>query len=960
MDKQDSILETKYLRWIRRFITPRQMPETIIEQQQAKQLLFYLFMVSIGTGLNLLLWLLSGNMTSFTWLGFIASTTLYICAYSLHYKTGALITTLTAFILPFLLFIFSPDELTIVVIIFLLIIGLMISSQFLSFQSNLQVSILVVISVFFLNTVASSSSALSFISIFIPVMTVVFMSLLNSYGREQLIRIIRRNESPQNHEFFHRSIALMPEAIIIQVDKIIVAVNTASVRLVGIEAEALLGRNVSDFVSTGSSTNYAIDHEAENLTVRYEDELIQEGHDSTCDVIVTASSIHYAGQLATLMILYPKTLNHISSESPPVLDENDEATFRRVAEMISNYAYALDIDADENTRFAWLSGQYQTWTGLAHDEIMSLGDWSTIIHEDDRAFYHRRYKMLLKGESHALEYRIIQTKGAIRWVQDSAYPIYDDRGEHVIRILSIVIDVTDIIRIQEIRQAQIVQQAVVAELGLLALNSNDLNQVMQHATILCEQVLIGGFVAIFEHDRKEGQLRCVNLSKDVSALQIGVTIGDDYLQSMAAYTLNSGDVLISEDLADEPRFKPLQAILDARYMSATGIVIMGNNNTPYGVLTVYSRSKHNFSQEEIYFLQAIANIPGNFIERNRAQTAEREQAEFTRALGEASAAINSHLELPQVLGKIMTYLQEAVPQTQQASIMLRDESTGLYYHYTTWGFAEDTLESTSRYAFSTEDYPLLKDMTLTRQAVNVVNVSKDERWIVRDTVSKTHSYLGAPIILNEDVIGFINLHAYTESAFSERDTTRLKIFAETTGNAIANAQKKEDLEYKVQQRTLELKQQSEQLSTILSASGDGIFYAENFQIVFVNDALCRMTGYSNEDFKGQTTTIFRPDDVSSKTHKLQSALSVASFGEPLRESIRLQCKDGTIFEAELTITRVESSDETVFRTVTIVRDISEQRKLEELKKTFIAIAAHDLRSPISSLQMRMHMGKSVV
>lgn len=841
MLNQHSILETKYLRWLRRFITPKEMPDTIIEQQQATQLMFFLFMAFTATGFNLLMSMLIASVTSFTWLGFIASTILYVTSYKLYYKSTAVITTLTALSLPFILFILTPEDLTITTIIFLLVIALFVSSQFLSLQANLQVSILLTISVFFLNTVTNSASSLSFASIFVPVMIIIFLGLLNAFGRRQLMLVVQRNESPHSSEFFSQSIELIPMAVIIQVDNAIVAVNSTATRLIGIENEALAGRTVTDFISIGSSTNYTIDHEAENLTIHYDDELIQEGIASTCKVTVTARSIKYAGKLATLMILYPKNLSkdsHINAQSIAVSSEN-----------------------------------------------------------------------------------------------------------------------SDKIEMQVDTEIQTVQQGVISELGLLAFDSDNPHQFMEQVTVLCGQVITQGFFAIFEHNTKDNHLRCVSLSEKVTAFQVGEIIEDDCLQSLIAYTLHKEEFVISEDLANETRFTPHSVINQEQYTSAIGLVIMSNNNNPYGVLSFYSQSTYHFTPNDIYFLQSVANLSGNFIERNRAQAAEREQAEFIRALGEATAVINSRLELPEVLGKIIAYLQDVVPQTEQISIMLRDEDTTLFYHYSTWGFKDDIPEASSRYAFSIEDFPILHHMVLTRQPVNIVDTDEDSRWIKQDIALKTRAFLSTPIILDEDVIGFINLHAYTVSAFSEHNMTRLKVFADTVSTAIVNAQKQEDLERKVQQRTLELEQQSEQLSTILSASGDGIFYAENFQIVFVNNALCTMTGYSVEELMDQQTTIFRPDDAVPKTHKLQSALVTANFGEPWRDTIRLRRKDGTAFDAGLTITRVESSNEDIIRAVTIVRDISKERELEELKKTFIAAAAHDLRSPISSLKMRMHMIK---
>ena len=151
---RDSLLQNKFLRWLHPFITPAKMPDNIIEQQQAKQLAFYLFILVLATALNLLLWVLLGDVTTFTMTGFLASIILYGAGRLLYYKTVAIATTITALTLPLILFIFSPADLTIVALIFLLVIALLVSSQFLSLQINLQVSIVFIILIFALNTVA--------------------------------------------------------------------------------------------------------------------------------------------------------------------------------------------------------------------------------------------------------------------------------------------------------------------------------------------------------------------------------------------------------------------------------------------------------------------------------------------------------------------------------------------------------------------------------------------------------------------------------------------------------------------------------------------------------------------------------------------------------------------------------------------------------------------------------------
>ena len=270
-------------------------------------------------------------------------------------------------------------------------------------------------------------------------MIVVFMNLLNAYGRERMRYVADRNELPQHPEFFSSSIELLPDAVLIQLDKIIVAANNPVARLIGIERGALIGRTVTDFVSTGSSTNYVIDHEADNLTVHYDDDLILADADKTLNVRVTATSINYAGELATLMILRP-----VEEEAESTIDlEDRETIFRELALTMSDYAYALEVDARGQTSFAWLSGNFKTKTGLSFDEIMALADWATLIHEEDKAFYALHCKALLQGEPHSIEYRVPGQDGLFIWIQDSAYPVYDTQQKSVIRIQGVASDVTE-------------------------------------------------------------------------------------------------------------------------------------------------------------------------------------------------------------------------------------------------------------------------------------------------------------------------------------------------------------------------------------------------------------------------------------------------------------------------------------------------------------------------------------
>ncbi len=942
----------QYLQW---FITPRHLPDDFIGREKAYYVIIYTFILLIITTINISVLALIAYVNTFTLFTWIISIICYGLARYVNYRIVASTMILSLLAMPYLLLAINPSyTLPILTLLFLITISLLMTSVFLSLRSTIFIAICALISNLALNSSSLLDTDLTTLTVLVPSFIIIFLLLMNAYGRERLANYIRQGTNPRDPAFFNYALNLMLEPTVIHVGVTIVAVNNSAALLLGETKDALIGQSITDFTMPDDANVYETDIHAEQLTIHYQGMLKQA--DPKQPLSITARSINYADTLATLMTLRPiasQTLAALDDTQAVFADEN-EKIFQYFAYNMADYTYSISFNDAQEQQFDWVIGKIDTILGRSESEILQFPDWSTVIHPDDLAFYKLRLKSTLSGETRTLEYRITQPDGTVRWMQDTAYPIVNMQTGTVYRILSAVNDVTDRMRSQENLKAHVIQQAIVAELGILALSTTDYQNMIQHVIVLCEQVLNDSSIVIFEYNAPAHQLTCINRSIPESALHFDDTIIDH--QSLAAYTLHAKEPVISNDLACEKRFTALPYTLEQGYASGVGVIILGNDN-PFGILTVYSKLKQAFTHNEVYFLQSISNVLGTFIERNRAQLVEREQAEFTDALRRATAAINAKLELPEVLSQIITYVQQVVPQSKQVSIMLLNEETQRYYHYMTWGFADDAPEKVTKYAFAIKDFPILSQMAQTQDVIYVPDVTQDDRWITRETVSQTRAYLGTPIIVDNQNIGFINLHAYYVDAFDDILLQRLKTLAETAGTAIVNARKQEYLETQILHRTAELQKQSDRISTILEGTGDGIFYTENDRIAFANDTLCKLTGYTTSEIINQSSVIFQPDDITpAELEQFRSITQIVLAGEVWRGKVRLCRKDGLTFEAGLTISLIDSPDD-IIRSVTIVRDMSKESELERLKRTLIASAAHDLRSPIMSLQMRMHMIK---
>jgi PAS domain S-box-containing protein len=118
-----------------------------------------------------------------------------------------------------------------------------------------------------------------------------------------------------------------------------------------------------------------------------------------------------------------------------------EEQLRQIADNIHEVFYVVDADFQETL---FISPAYEeVWGRTVRSMYEDPRSFMAGIHEDDRPAVLGNVTRMRAGESPgAVEFRVVQPSGELRWARGHASPVLDERGE-VYRIAGVALDITD-------------------------------------------------------------------------------------------------------------------------------------------------------------------------------------------------------------------------------------------------------------------------------------------------------------------------------------------------------------------------------------------------------------------------------------------------------------------------------------------------------------------------------------
>lgn len=172
-------------------------------------------------------------------------------------------------------------------------------------------------------------------------------------------------------------------------------------------------------------------------------------------------------------------------------------------------------------------------------------------------------------------------------------------------------------------------------------------------------------------------------------------------------------------------------------------------------------------------------------DRKTLEFRESEQRQFAEALSEIATVLTSTLEVNEVLGRILGNLGHVVPHDSASITILEDDHFQVAQSQA--GDKRDTQEMVAERQLQLDYKYYINMMHETRNPIIVRDLQKETRVQLVASEANIHAYMGAPIQLQDEIIGFINLFSETVDFFDDKHIERLSAFAELAAIAIQNA-----------------------------------------------------------------------------------------------------------------------------------------------------------------------------
>ena len=411
--------------------------------------------------------------------------------------------------------------------------------------------------------------------------------------------------------------------------------------------------------------------------------------------------------------------------------------------------------------------------------------------------------------------------------------------------------------------------------------------------------------------------------------QLQATLED----GLAGWVVQNKDSVNIPDTSVDERWLRRPDDEESGSKSVVAVPIMARNDL-VGVITVVHPEANNLQENHIALVHAIADQAGIAVLNAQLFGESKRQTRVMTALANSASAMSSTLKLETVLHNILNEIKTAL-QVEAVTLSLIDRNEG---HLEYKAAIHDSIDLRST---------LVGKKIRIGQGFSgwvaehgkgeiIPNPAEDPRLSQTNQLYPEISpfaIVAAPIYLQGKVLGVLEAINPLEGTFENDSLQVLSGIGSLAGSSIQNAQLYENLQGA-----------HSRYHDLFDLSADPIIVTDLMgSIIETNDRTHKTSNYSPDELKLMSISDLHEVDweiVGEMYSKLFEDTSC------IYESI-LKTKDELEIPIQVSVHEIQIADDC--RLQWILRDISERKKLDQLREDLTSMIFHDLRSPLSNV-----------
>ncbi len=457
---------------------------------------------------------------------------------------------------------------------------------------------------------------------------------------------------------------------------------------------------------------------------------------------------------------------------------------------------------------------------------------------------------------------------------------------------------------EDTAQLRVLQQAAVAQIGQRALSGIASSALMEEVTALVAQTLGVEFCKILEL-LPDGKALLLRAGIGWKNGFVGAATVNAGAESQAGYTLLSNTPVIVEDLQTESRFSGPPLLRDHGVVSGLSVIIPGRDR-PFGVLGAHTVKRRVFKPDDVHFLEAVANVLSEAMERNKAEKEIRRSANWLERL-------------------IETTQDGVVSIDRQARIVLFNPAAERIFGYTQAEIQGQTVNVLMAEPYATEHDSYIERYERTGEARAIGRI--------RTVEARRKNGETFPIELS-----------ITKVATGEGEEVQYAAFIRDIS---------------------EVRRGQAWLQSLIEATQDAVLSIDRQgRVVMFNPAAERIFGYTRNEIVGQKVNLLMAEPYATEHDRYIEHYERTGEARAIGRirTVTAKRKNSELFPIELSVTKIPEDQDVQY--VAFIRDISEKARLQAQlveNERLVAIGTtaakigHELANPLNGMSLTIQL-----